>query len=121
MADMEDHDLLVRIDERVSAGFKQVDDRFKDNEKALVTARNAASDAIDAALKRINEELLHINKLREEVIEDRAIFVSKETYKPVADMVAAHEVYKNRAAGLAIILTLVSGSIGAMIARVFGG
>ncbi len=58
---------------------------FEEREKALNLAFKAQQEALAIATISLNRELEHLNKLRQEVLRDRADFVTRPEMKLISD------------------------------------
>jgi len=89
------------------------DQKHVDDEKAQEQARRA----IDLRLEKLNE-------LRSEVIQDRGEYLRRDVFdsqlQGVLKQISELADFRSRALGLAVVLSLISGAIGAVIGRLLG-
>lgn len=89
------------------------DQKHVDDERA----QDAARTAIDLRLEKLNE-------LRSEVLQDRSQFVRRDLYdadvKSLNEKLEAVRSWQNKAVGAGVILTLLAGTVGALILKLFG-
>jgi hypothetical protein len=113
---------LITLKEYVLAQFAWRDKQFNDYKEDSTNAVKTASAQIDSRLEKLNE-------LRQEVVADRGIYLTRSEYeakhetlgarfKPIEEKIAGLEKWQNKVIGIGIVLVLLSGLIGALIGKV---
>jgi len=92
---------------------KIIDLRFKSIDDGTVLARNT----MEARLEKLNE-------LRSEVVRDRGEYVRRDVHsreiEAMNNRLSSLENFRAKSIGVAAVLVLFSGTIGAVVARAFG-
>jgi hypothetical protein len=100
------------VDLRAAGLAKEFQD-YKDNTQE---ARRLAGINIDSKLEKLNE-------LRQEVTQDRGLYVTRAEQKAEQEAInrrlSALESWQSKLMGIGIVLAVVAGLIGAAIARLF--
>ena len=95
--------------------------KFDEREKALNLAFKAQQEALSLASSALDRELNHLNQLRQEVLKDRAAFVTNDKYesevKTIVERVSSLERSKAWAAGAIFIIGLLGGGLGSVITK----
>lgn len=93
----------------LNKGFKQYE---RNQDKALGLAYSDIADKLEK-----------MNKLRDEVIEDRTQYITKAEHEAMrkgdSDRITALEKWQNKLLGIAIVLAAISAFIGSLITKVF--
>jgi len=113
MNDVDRHDLEA-LKELMEAKFASVEAVLAERDKALLTA-----------LTDLNRRLDELNRLREEVNEDRGLYLTKEKYDGehgvLEERVNSLETWRGKAALVMGGVAILSGLIGAAIMRLVAG
>jgi hypothetical protein len=90
-----------------------------EREKALQAAFAAQQIALSRASQNIELRLDKLNELRQEVIEDRGTYLTREKYETehgvLENKIGALEAWRGKALGFGALLALVSAAMGALI------
>lgn len=85
---------------------------FDEREKALQLAFKAQQEALSVATKALDKELDHLNRLRQEVVLDRAEFITNDKFDAVLEPLKAT---RNQLLGFAAALGTISGIVSAVV------
>lgn len=95
-------------------------------QKSLYTERwEAQRREVAFALREMERRLESLNELRNQVIQDRHMFVTEAKYNAAIEArdhrISALENWRSKATGVALVLALFAGAIGAAVMKVLGG
>jgi SMC interacting uncharacterized protein involved in chromosome segregation len=95
---------------------------LEEKQKALELAFKAQQEALAIAARNVDDKLEQLNRLRQEVTQDRGSYVTKDKHD--ADMKALNtdldrlNTWQNRVIGIGLVLVLGSGVIGGLVGHV---
>ena len=93
--------------------------------QAAFTAQQNALNALNLATKNLELRLEKLNELRQEVTQDRASYMTRDRAEAQDDAIDARltalEAFRGKALGFGALVALLSGAVGAVIARLVGG
>jgi len=96
-----------------------------EKDRALQAAFTAQQNALNLATKNLELHLEKLNELRQEVTQDRASYMTRDRAEAQDDAIDARltalEAFRGKALGFGALVALLSGAVGAVIARLVGG
>jgi hypothetical protein len=96
-----------------------------EKDRALQAAFKAQQDALNLATRNLELRLEKLNELRQEVTQDRANYITRDRAEAESDAFSARlgqlEAFRGKALGFGALVALLSGAVGAVIARLVGG
>ena len=98
---------------------------MSERDRALTAAFTAQQAALNLATKNLELRLEKLNELRQEVTQDRANYQTRDKAEVTEEALGARlsslEAFRGKALGFGALVALISGAIGAAIARAVGG
>jgi hypothetical protein len=88
-----------------------------EKQKALELAFKAQQDALALARHDLENRLETLNKLRQELVEDRTQFASSEKAESLELRIRTLESWRSSALGAGAVLGLLAGAIGAIVIK----
>jgi len=92
-----------------------------EREKALKDLLCEREKSLDLTAKNLEVRLAHLNALRDQVLEDRVNFVNRDVFNEAVRRIDTLEKWQAKVVGVAAVLVLMSGMLGAVIANLLRG
>ena len=108
---------LANSEKALDRARTHIENIFEEHRRAHSQKHQDDEKALEAARQAVNLRLEKLNELRSEVIQDRGEYVRRDVFesqiKPLLE-------FRSRALGFGALVALLSGAVGAVIARVLG-
>lgn len=98
---------------------------FTERQAALEIAFKAQQNALKLATKNLNGRLKNLNELRQQVLTDRGLYLTRDRHDAYAAGVDARigalEAWRNRAIGFGAAIAFIAGISGGIAVKIWGG